>query len=103
MSKRDEKIAKAEADAKRQKKKSCKPPDNYGDNYVTGMEKLRTQGKGDSYRVLEGWYSDETKKKFDKIFKKRQKEWEQNTTTTIPPEFDEEGSGTIPPEFDEDE
>jgi len=90
MSKKDKIIAKAEADAKRQKKKSCIPPDNYGDRYVTGQEKLRTQGKGGRYRVLEGWYSDEMRDKFNKIFDKRQEEYKKNTNSTDPPEFDED-------------
>jgi len=90
MSKKDKIIAKAEADAKRQKKKGCIPPDNYGDRYVTGQEKLRTQGKGGRYRVLEGWYSDEMRDKFNKIFDKRQEEYKKNTNSTDPPEFDED-------------
>ena len=78
----DKKIAKAESDAKRHKKKSCKPQDNKGDGYVTGLEKMRTQGKGDKFRVIEGWYSDEMTEKFNKIFKKRQKQWDDNRTSS---------------------
>ena len=72
----DRKIAKREADLARQKKKSCKPKDNYGDNYVTGMEKLRTQGKGDRYRDTDStWYSDEVGERLKKIYgKKEEKE-----------------------------
>ena len=87
---KDKKIAKAESDAKRNKKKSCRPKDNYGDRYVTGYEKLRTQGKGDSYRVIDGWYSDEMTKRFNKIFKKRQKEYEESSTATPPPKYDKD-------------
>jgi len=85
-SKRDKAKAKAESEAKRQQAKSSRPYDNYGDHYVTGLEKMRTQGKGDKYRVLDGWYSDEMTKKFNKIFEKRQKEWESDSTSA--PEFE---------------
>ena len=78
----DKKIAKVESDAKRHKKKSCKPQDNKGDGYVTGLEKMRTQGKGSKYRVIEGWYSEEMTKKFNKIFEKRQKQWDDNRTSS---------------------
>ena len=86
-SKKDKKIAKAESDAKRNKKKSGRPTDNYGERYVTGLEGMRTQGKGSRYRVIDGWYSDEMTKKFNKIFKERQKQWESDSTPS--PEFDE--------------
>jgi len=86
---KDKAIAKAESEAKRQKKKSGRPDDNTGERYVTGYEGQRFQGKGDSYRVIDGWYSDEMKKKFDKIFEKRQKEYKDNSTATPPPKFDE--------------
>ena len=88
-SKRDKRIAKAESELKRHQNKSGRPTDNAGERYVTGMEGLRTQGKGGRYRVLKGWYSDEMKEKFDKIFDKRQKEYKDNSTATPPPEFDE--------------
>jgi len=101
MSKKDEKIFKAEQSAKKRKQRDCTPQDNYGDNYVTGQEKLRTQGKGGSYRVISGWYSKEMTDKFNRIFKKRQKEYTQNVDHTEKPEFDE-GSGTIPPEFEDE-
>ena len=78
----DKKIAKAESDAKRHKKKSCKPQDNKGDGYVTGLEQMRTQGKGDKYRVIEGWYSEEMTDKFNKIFEKRHKQWDENRTSS---------------------
>ena len=42
-----------------------------GRSQVTGLEGLRTQGKGDKYRPISGWYSDETKKKMEKIFGKK--------------------------------
>lgn len=80
--KKDKKIAKAESDAKRNKKKSCSPTDNYGERYVDPIKNRRTQGKGDTYRVIEGWYSKETTDKFNKIFNRRQKEWKKNSTTT---------------------
>ena len=57
-SKKEKYIAKKLSDAKRNTKKNCTPTDNYGERYVTGAEKLRTQGMGDSYRVIEGWYSE---------------------------------------------
>ena len=69
---RDKQYADKEASAKRRKQRSCKPPDNYGDNYVTGMEKLRTQGKGSNYRNIPGWYSDEMTERFNKIFNRSQ-------------------------------
>ena len=80
--KRDKVIAKKESDTKRNKKKDCSPTDNYGERYVTGKEKERTQGKGDSYRIIDGWYSDEMTEKFNKIFNRRKKEWKKNSTTT---------------------
>ena len=49
---RDKYIAKVESNTKRNKKKSCKPTDNYGDRYVTGYEKQRTQGNGDRIRDI---------------------------------------------------
>ena len=67
---KDKLIAKKESDHKRNTKKNCTPSDNYGERYVTGTEKLRTQGKGDSYRVIEGWYSAEMTERFNQIFKK---------------------------------
>ena len=80
--KKDKKIAKAESDAKRNKKKNCSPTDNYGERYVDPIKNRRTQGKGDKYRVIEGWYSDEMTEKFNKIFKKRQKQWAENRTSS---------------------
>ena len=91
MSKKDKIIAKAEADAKRQKKKSCIPPDNYGERYVTGLEKQVTQGKGMRIRDISGWHSDATTEKLNKIFDKRQKEYNKNTDSTDTPEFDKPG------------
>ena len=75
---RDKRIAKAESDHKRNKKKNCKPTDNSGDRYVTGLEKMRTQGKGDRYRDIEGWYSDEITERLNKIFNHRKKEFGRN-------------------------
>jgi len=102
MSKKEEKIFKEEEAAERRDKRNSAPPDNYGDNYVTGSEKLRTQGKGDSYRVMKGWYSKEITEKFNRIFKKRQKQYDQNVDRTEHPGFDKSGTGTIPPEFEDE-
>ena len=93
-SEKDKRIAKAESDAKRQKKKSS-TPERYNDPV---KDTLRTQGKGGRYRVIPGWYSDEMTRKFNKIFKKRQKEWD--STSTPDPKYDDVSS-TIPPKFDE--
>ena len=55
------------ADAERQKRKNCHP----GNDKVTGLDNLRTQGKGDKLRDADGeWYSDEIKERLNKIFKK---------------------------------
>ena len=70
-SKRDKQIAKIESDEARHKKKNCTPTDNYGDRYVTGLEKLRTQGKGDKNRDVPGWYSDDVTERLDKIYGKK--------------------------------
>ena len=70
-SQRDKKLAKAEETAKRNKLKSSRPTDNYGDRYVTGLEKKRSQGKGDKYRNIPGWYSDEVKERLEKIYGKK--------------------------------
>ena len=93
---KDKKIAKAESELKRHQKKSGRPDDNTGERYVTGMEGLRTQGKGSKYRVIKGWYSDEMTDRFNKIFgrmqddaEKLQKEYKENATITPIPEFDE--------------
>ena len=85
---KDRRIAKAESDAKRNKKKDCKPTDNYGDRYVTGYEKLRTQGKGDKVRDISGWYSDKVSQRLNIIFNRRQKEYKENTSTTPLPEYE---------------
>ena len=69
---RDKKIKKLEHQAELRKKRSAVPQDNYGDRYVTGMEKLRTQGKGDDYRDIPGWYSDDVKERLDKIYGKKE-------------------------------
>ena len=96
-SKKDKWIAKKESDAKRNKKKNSKP-ERYNDPV---KDTLRTQGKGSRYRVLPGWYSDEMTKKFNRIFKKRQKEWD--STSTPYPSHDKDVSGTIPPDYDNSE
>ena len=97
MSKKDKKIFQAEEASKRRKERNCTPPDNRGDNYVTGQEKLRTQGKGSKYRVIKGWYSDEMTNRFNKIFgrmqndaDKLQEEYKKNTTATPIPKFDKD-------------
>ena len=72
MSKKiDKQIAKKESDNKRHAKKNSRPHDNYGDQYVTGLERMRTQGKGDKLRDADGaWYSQEVTDRLNKIFKK---------------------------------
>lgn len=56
-------------ESSRQKRKSSKITEG---PHITGTEKLKTQGKGDNYRPLPGWYSKETKKKLEKIFEKEE-------------------------------
>ena len=85
---RDKYIAKVESNTKRNKKKSCKPTDNYGDRYVTGYEKQRTQGKGDRNRDISGWYSDEVSQRLNIIFNRRQKAYSENTSATPLPEYE---------------
>ena len=63
---RDKLIAKKESDAERNKKKNS-TPERYN-NPV--KDTIITQGKGDSYRVIPGWYSDEMTARFNKIFKR---------------------------------
>ena len=69
--KKDKAVEKQKSEAERHKKKSCTPPDNYGDQFVTGWEKLRQSGKGDKYRSISGWYSEEMTKRMEKIFGKK--------------------------------
>jgi len=64
---RDKQIAKSEESASLRKQRNSTPPDNHGDQYVTGTEKLYTQGKG-AYRVIKGWYSKAMTEKFNRIF-----------------------------------
>ena len=64
----DKRIAKKESDEARNKKKDTTPPDNYGDRYVTGLEKMRTQGKGTRIRDIGGWDSDEVTDRLRKIY-----------------------------------
>ena len=71
-SKADKQHAKKEELADLRKKRSSKPPDNYGDQYVTGREKEITQGKGDNYRNIPGWYSDEVSERLEKIYGKKE-------------------------------
>ena len=54
----------------RQKRKSSAITDGH---QVTGMEKLRTQGKGDKNR-LANWHSQETTDRLNEIFGKKKKE-----------------------------
>ena len=68
---RDKQISKWESDQARNKKKNCTPTDNYGERYVTGLEKHRTQGKGDKNRDISGWYSDEITKRLEEIYGKK--------------------------------
>jgi hypothetical protein len=62
---RDERIHKAQENKKRHALKSCKPKDS---RVVDGMDKLRQSGKGDKYRPIDGWYSDEMTDKLNRIF-----------------------------------
>ena len=71
-SKADKSIAKAESEKARHKKKNCTPTDNYGDRYVTRIEKLRTQGKGDKNRDIPGWYSIEVTERLKRIYGKKE-------------------------------
>jgi hypothetical protein len=84
-SKKDKRIAEQEDTAKRNKKKNSSP-DRYNDPV---KDTYRTQGKGDRYRVIDGWYSDEMTEKFNKIFKERQKQWESDSTPPIKYDKDE--------------
>ena len=61
----DKRISKKESDIERNKKKSCKPTDQ---RWVDGLEKMRTQGKGDKNRDLRGWMSDEVTQLLKEIF-----------------------------------
>ena len=69
-SSKDKWIAKKESDAVRNKKKSSKP-ERYN-NPV--RDTIRTQGKGDTYRNLPGWYSDEISERLKKIYGKKETE-----------------------------
>ena len=68
---RDKQIAKSEESAALRKKRNSTPPDNHGDRYVTGTERQVTQGKGDNYRNIPGWYSDEVSERLKKIYGKK--------------------------------
>ena len=63
----DKRIAKIESDAARNKKKNCKP-ERYNNPVA---DALRTNGKGDRYRDISGWYSDEITERLRKIFGKK--------------------------------
>lgn len=39
--------------------------------YVDGSERKVTQGKGDKYRPISGWYSEEITERLNKIFGKK--------------------------------
>jgi hypothetical protein len=67
-SKRDKWIAKKESDAARNKLKSSKP-EQYN-NPV--RDTIRTQGKGDNYRDIPGWFSDEITERLKKIYGKKE-------------------------------
>ena len=67
---KDKFIAKKESDIERNKKKSCKPTDN---RWVDGLDKMRTQGKGDKNRDLSGWMSEEVTQRLKEIFGDGQK------------------------------
>ena len=71
-SNRDKQIAQSEESAARRKQRNSTPPDNHGDRYVTGTEKQVTQGKGDNYRNIPGWYSDEVSERLKKIYGKKE-------------------------------
>ena len=65
--KRDQWIAKKESDDVRNKKKSSKP-----ERYNNPLkDTLVTQGKGDNYRDLKGWFSDEITERLRKIYGKK--------------------------------
>ena len=66
----DKRIAKKESDIERNKKKSGRPTDG---RWVTGLEKMRTQGKGDKNRDLSGWMSEEVTQRLKEIFGDGQK------------------------------
>ena len=59
----------AKKEQERQKRKSSAITDGH---QVTGMEKLRTQGKGDKNR-LANWHSQETTDRLNEIFGKKKK------------------------------
>ena len=66
-SKRDKWISKREADGARNKKKNCKPA-QYNDPV---KDTFRAAGKGDRYREISGWYSEEVSERLRKIFGKK--------------------------------
>ena len=68
---RDKQIAAKEEKDLLAKKKNCTPPDNYGDRYVTGLEKQYTNGKGSRCRDLAGWHSNEVTERLRKIYGKK--------------------------------
>ena len=61
---------KVKSEKERQKRKSSAITDTHT---VTGMEKLRTQGKGDKNR-LANWHSPEITERLNEIFGKKKKE-----------------------------
>mgnify|MGYP003135716316 CR=1 FL=1 len=66
---RDSLIHKQKENNARLKKKSGRPQ-GWDRDYVDGLDKLRTQGKGDKLREWTGWYSEQTTDKLNQIFKK---------------------------------
>ena len=70
---KDKAIAHSESEATRQAKKSSRPKDNKGDNYVDPVAdamKYHDAGKGSKIRDTTWTTSPEIKDKMDKIFKK---------------------------------
>ena len=69
LSKNLDQKQKIKSELDRRQKKSSAITDGH---LVTGMEKIRTQGKGDKNRI-EGWYSEETTIRIKEIFGKKEK------------------------------
>ena len=69
-SNKDRAIQKALENKARKKKMDTTPPDNYGDQYVDPIKDMRVQGKGDRYRDIPGWYSEEVTQRLRRIYGK---------------------------------
>ena len=65
---RDKAIHEAAENEKLKKKRSSAPEDAVGERYVTGLENYRGAGKGDKYRNIPGWFSEETTEQLRRIF-----------------------------------